>query len=666
MLTVDNHVLLTRARFVLAFIAALAMLAGAACSLGSSESGGEPTGQARSATATTISTVTPAALFQPTPRAAPLPDPSAPAQQITVPPHVQPPDRDLHELAQRLRQTGSGPLPRTATNTPPTRQVGHTDTFWISDEVDDQPISYTIEAAIAVVTEHTYWYVDVEADLSAEALALSAAEFEERVHPLLTAATGDVWNPGVDNDPRFTVLHTPLVAAAGYFGSRDEYTKATHPRSNEREMIYMNSSIEPGTEVYMGVLTHEFQHAVNWNQDGGDDAWINEGLAEYATNQAGYSESFADRFLLSPGTQLNFWPDSGRATIPHYGAGELFVQYLADHYGGYSGIGEMYMLPEDAEEGVDAYMARFGLRFEDVFRDWVVANYLDAEEGLYGYPSRDVRVPSVSRIAVPGERDGTLAQFGSRYFELRLDEGDARIRFEGQQTVRQTAADCRGGSRCWWTNRGDSIDTTLTHEFDLTGLDAATLEFWAWFDIEEGWDYAYVQASGDGVRTWRLLAGDHTTTDDPVGNSYGPGYTGSSGGWVRERVDLTPYAGGKVLVRFEYVTDDAVYLDGLLIDDLGVPELGYSDDAEREGAWDARGFALIDNVLPQWYLVQIIEIPADGPATVRQLPLDSERTGEAVVSGFGSRIERAVVVVSPATRHTHQRANYRISVERAR
>ena len=92
--------------------------------------------------------------------------------------------------------------------------------------------------------------------------------------------------------------------------------------------------------------------------------------------------------------------------------------------------------------------------------------------------------------------------------------------------------------------------------------------------------------------------------------------------------------------------------------------MGYSDDAEREGAWDARGFALIDNELPQWYLVQIIEIPVEGAATVRQLPLDSERTGEAVVNGFGSRIERAVMVVSPATRHTHQQASYRLSVKR--
>ena len=246
-------------------------------------------------------------------------------QALPIPPHVQPPDRDLHELAARLRSDVGGELARTATTTPRANQVGHTDTFWISDEVDDEPVSYAIEASIAVVTEHAYWYVDVNADIPTVALSRAAAEFEERVHPLLTNATGDVWNPGVDNDPRFTVLHTPLVSAAGYFGSRDEYTKATHPRSNEREMIYMNSSIEPGTEVYMGVLTHEFQHAVSWNQDGGEESWINEGLAEYATHQAGYAASFVERFLRSPGTQLNFWPNSGRATVPHYGAAELFV-----------------------------------------------------------------------------------------------------------------------------------------------------------------------------------------------------------------------------------------------------------------------------------------------------------------------------------------------------
>ena len=83
----------------------------------------------------------------------------------------------------------------------------------------------------------------------------------------------------------------------------------------------------------------------------------------------------------------------------------------------------------------------------------------------------------------------------------------------------------------------------------------------------------------------------HTTTDNPSGNAYGPGYTGSSDEWLQESIDLTPFAGGPVLLRFEYVTDDAVYLDGLLIDDLSIPELDL-DLSSTDDDWHADGFSL--------------------------------------------------------------------------
>ena len=56
-------------------------------------------------------------------------------------------------------------------------------------------------------------------------------------------------------------------------------------------------------------------------------------------------------------------------------------------------------------------------------------------------------------------------------------------------------------------------------------------------------------------------------------------------------VDLTPFAGGPVLVRFEYVTDDAVYLDGILVDDLSIPELNL-DLSSANDDWHADGFRL--------------------------------------------------------------------------
>ena len=231
-----------------------------------------------------------------------------------------------------------------------------------------------------------------------------------------------------------------------------------------------------------------------------------------------------------------------------------------------------------------------------MFADWVIANYLDTEDERFGYQDHDLTVLP-DRTLQPNEPlQASQPQFSARYHKIDSDPQGGVLTFQGHTSVRQVGADCVGDAPCWWSGRGDGIDTTLTREFDLTGLDEATLEFMVWHEIEEGWDYAYLEASDDGGRTWHILEGRHTTTDNPSGNAYGPGYTGSSDGWLRESIDLTPFAGGPVLIRFEYVTDDAVYVDGLLIDDLSIPELdlnpGYADDD-----WHADGFRLAGNPL---------------------------------------------------------------------
>ena len=69
-----------------------------------------------------------------------------------------------------------------------------------------------------------------------------------------------------------------------------------------------------------------------------------------------------------------------------------------------------------------------------------------------------------------------------------------------------------------------------------------------------------------------------------MGNSFGPGYSGASDGWVEDQVDLTPYAGEEVLVRFHYVTDDAINGTGLCLDTISLPEVGFFDDASQNSS----------------------------------------------------------------------------------
>ena len=631
-------------------------------------------------------TAMPAPVSTPTaiPTAVSTPAPTPAAVQILA----DPPVRDLFALAQRFGRADAGgePLTRTLPPDPDCCEAGHRKTFFVTDLIERR--NYTVDAELLTVSENAYWYADIDTDLTAQEMEQTADVFERDIRPPIVDAIGDIWKPGVDGDPHLVVLHTPLTAAAGYFSSSDSYPRATHPHSNEREMIVMDGDwLRPGSNQYFGVLAHEFQHAVHWNLDLGEDVWVNEGMSEVATEIAGYEASFVDVFIQYPEVQLNYWPDEPRDTIPHYGGATLFVEYLSEHYGGDEGLAELAREPLDSVNGVARYLSQYDVSFTDVFTDWAVANFLDGELDwradtdlddrldAYRYSERSVGLRRVRHTEGDFEDATTQPQLSARYYEIGLPEGDVLVEFEGEPTVAQVGTECHRGRYCWWGGNGDSIDTTLEREFDLSGVGAATLEFRVWYEIEEEWDYAYASVSTDGGESWTTLDGEHTTREDPLGANYGAGFTGLSGNgrgrgggktaeWVQERMDLSEYAGVEsVLVRFEYITDDGVNLGGIVIDDIAVPEVGFADDAETDGDglandWRANGWQRIDNGLPQTFELRLIEFGRDGGVTVR------EPDGHSfAIDGFGDTLDYAVLVVAPTTHVTYQHAAYRLRMK---
>ena len=187
----------------------------------------------------------------------------------------------------------------------------------------------------------------------------------------------------------------------------------------------------------------------------------------------------------------------------------------------------------------------------------------------------------------------------------------------------------------------------------------------AWFEIEEGWDYAYLEVSADSGRTWDILHPERASDEDRLGNAYGPGYTGDSKGWVAESVDISDYSGGPVLVRFEYITDGAVHADGFVLDDISIPEAGFFDDAEQDQGWTASGFARIENVLPQKFIVQVIADRGDENFKVFDMPLEDGTRGQALIQGLGTELEKVILAVSPVTLGTHQPTSYTVKVKAA-
>ncbi|MBI4233890.1 MAG: immune inhibitor A [Chloroflexi bacterium] len=606
----------------------------------------------------------------PSPTFAPPPVTAGPTP-VTSPPRAgaplaipRPPDRDLYGLTQRLRLKSTAPIPRVVNRDPVSYAAGRKDTFWAVDL--DQRRPYTISAELRLVTAHAYWYIEDGFDVPLKTLAEAAKVFEERIYPSDTRYFGTAWVPGVDNDPHLTILHGRIRGAAGYYSSVDEYPTVVNRLSNQREMIYINlDGLPVGSSSYYTVLTHEFQHAIHWRADPTEESWVNEGLSELAVELAGFRSFLVDEFLRQPGISLLQWPDQPRETAPHYGAANTFFRYLTQHYGGPEKLRQLVEEPLDGVEGVDAYLAGLGYKvtFRDVFKDWIVANYLgQTGDGPYAYKENPAKVTRFRSLSAFGSDQGSVSQFGTQYINVVLPGGDARLSFQGAETVPLLPTSPPGGTSCWWGNRGDAINSRLTWQLDLRRVPTATLEFKAWYDIEEGWDYAYAEVSQDGGATWDILKGTYASPENPVGNSFGPGFTGHSNGWVQERIDLSLYTGRQVLLRFEYVTDDAINLDGICFDDIAVPEVGFSDGAEAPSKATVEGFVRLNNVLPQEYIVRVIEIPAQGGPQVVEMPLDARNRGELLLRGFGKEIKSATVVISGATALTTQLAPYTLTL----
>ncbi len=574
-----------------------------------------------------------------------------------------PPDRDLFDLARRLRP-GAGEIPGVVNPTQPEYPLGTRQTFWISDIQSSRHFTTTL--TLRHETPHTYWYVQDGQEVALSDLQSSANEFENHIFPTITQYYGENWYLGIDNDPHLTIINARIPAVAGYFSASDQYPTQINPYSNERKAIYMNlGAVRPGTSSYNAVLAHEFQHALYWGVNPNSESWINEGAAELASEVTGYSSGFTNSFLSRPDTQLNTWPEESGASGPHYGASMLFLKYLAQQNGGYDELKEILSTPGRGTQAITNYLESKGNTggFDAVFKDWIIANYLNQSGGRYGYTEE--HKAAKGEPVKPGEHGAIVNQYAADYLELPLDSPDLNIDFLGSTQVSLIPGEAYSGRAQWWSNRGDSTNTTLTRKFDLQGLDTASLNFWTWYDIEQPWDYAYVEASLDGGETWSILPSSHTTRENPLGNSFGPGYTGVSGGgkepaWIRDSVDLSAFAGYEVLIRFEYVTDEAVNQDGFALDDISIPELGFFDDVEQDGGWEAGGFFRTVNSLRQRFSLQIIKIGTD--TIVEEVPVDDEGRASLELRGLGSVIKKAVLAVSALTPITTQPAPYRVNI----
>jgi hypothetical protein len=175
------------------------------------------------------------------------------------------------------------------------------------------------------------------------------------------------------------------------------------------------------------------------------------------------------------------------------------------------------------------------------------------------------------------------------------------------------------------TDHDDQSYKRLARTIDLTGATTATLEFSTSYQIEQDWDYFFVEVHPVGSDDWTTLPDVNGNTSQDTGQSCPEGWaadlhpfldhyqtvnddgtcspTGTTGEWhaatgpsegvEQWSIDLSAYAGQQVEVSLTYATDWAFGELGVFVDDTTVTvEGGVAAETSFEedlGGWEVIG-----------------------------------------------------------------------------
>ncbi|WP_183061991.1 choice-of-anchor J domain-containing protein [Motilibacter peucedani] len=473
--------------------------------------------------------------------------------------------------------------------------------------------------------------------------------------------------------------------------------------------------------LYEGTFAHEYQHLLESYVDGDETSWVNEGLSDFAQTLVGYVDATrpitqtgfdnhvqcflgayriqtpanpTPRDQCGPENSLTNWQDQGAQEIlADYGAAYTFMLFLYDRYGT-SFMSALHKDPLNGLASITDTLKKFhkGADATDVLHQWAVMVALDkalsGSSSAYGSLKRRYTTPSLD-AAVSWESPyayntpGAPAN-GSDYVRLRDASGAwlpasavKDITFSGarmleavpvQWTV-DTAAEGHEGDAALYSGHDDSQDRAIIRSVDVPA-DNATLSFDTRWSMEDGYDFAVVQVSTDGGKTFTSLSNADTTSEQtdttPVIQANLPGFNGDSGGWRSESFDLSAYAGKSVLLSFRYLTDSGTNYAGWWVDNVKVGGTLVSDGSSLAG-WQTP--TQISPVPVHGFTVQVVGYSSTGDKVdVVAMKLKNGFTGTLrggkIRALFGRTVDTiaAIVTYDEPTETVTQQARYSLTV----
>jgi hypothetical protein len=109
------------------------------------------------------------------------------------------------------------------------------------------------------------------------------------------------------------------------------------------------------------------------------------------------------------------------------------------------------------------------------------------------------------------------------------------------------------GSGTYLANQ--NISATLVSGIDLSSYEGAEIDFYAQYDLEQSFDFVYLEVSTDGGTNWNQVAS----------------FNGTLSTWTQYKIDIGAFAGNSnVLIRFRLKSDQNVEFAGIYVDDFQV------------------------------------------------------------------------------------------------
>jgi subtilisin family serine protease len=149
----------------------------------------------------------------------------------------------------------------------------------------------------------------------------------------------------------------------------------------------------------------------------------------------------------------------------------------------------------------------------------------------------------------------------------------------GEWTLSVAYPSLNESNMVWYSGKGNNLDDVLYQRFNLTDqmddLDTLTFRMNTWYDMEDGWDYGYLEVSDPDSDSWNEIE---------YFNGVGSGIYTSD-----DLMDSIWYEDGCAYLdlRLRYETDESVVNAGWFVDWMAIPEIGFYDDASGDAGWEA-------------------------------------------------------------------------------